>query len=70
MDLLFPERVQSLRVSDSRVSVWPPSGNGASFRLENLQVVNYDELWFEFEYASMGFFDATAVSLAAEYTLS
>lgn len=69
MDLVFPEQVKSLRVSDSRVTVWPPSGNGASFRLENLQVVNYDELWFEFEYSSMGFFDATAVSLTAEYTL-
>ena len=50
-----------------RVAVWPPSGNGATFRLENLKVINYEELWFEFEYTVMGFFDATSVSIEAKY---
>ena len=50
-----------------RVAVWPPSGNGATFRLENLEVINYEELWFEFEYTVMGFFDATSVSIEAKY---
>ena len=67
VDVIFPEKVKNLKVSDGRVAVWPPIGNGAIFRLENLEVVNFDELWFEFEYTPMGFFDATSVSLSAKY---
>ena len=67
LDLVFPEKVKNLKVYDMRVAVWPPSGNGATFRLENLEVINYEELWFEFEYTVMGFFDATSVSIEAKY---
>ena len=67
LDLIFPEKVKNLKVYDTRVAVWPPSGNGAIFRLDKLEVINYEELWFEFEYTVMGFFDATSVFIEAKY---
>ena len=59
--MVFPEPVENFKITDNRLTVQPTSGRGSFFRINNVEVVNYEEIWFEFEYGETGFFDATKV---------
>lgn len=61
IDIVFPDMVRNFQITDNRLRVTPTSGSGSFFRIDNVQIVNYEEIWFEFDYTNTAFFDATKV---------
>jgi len=62
--LVTPSKIKNLKLSDNRLEVWPRNRETSLFQILNVENVNFEEIWFEFEYFD-GLFDATQVQLEA-----
>ena len=64
--LVTPSKIKNLKLSDNRLEVWPRNRETSLFQILNVENVNFEEIWFEFEYFD-GLFDATQVQLEAVF---
>ena len=47
INLVFPSKVKNFKITDERITVTPNRASSSIYQLNNLDIINFHEIWFE-----------------------